>query len=837
MASCSSAGVDEDQLGEGDVVQKPSKIPKTSIWDTTDEESIQSQLIMSVLYNGGCLGLSYYDTESGQLCIMLDVAETKDYEILKRVIMQVEPSVILTSSKQDENMQQILKDCSSPEGDTGSIFAFSISVEVLPSVEFKYETAHRRIMSYSWPGVQGAGTGEGRAEGIEKEREVRISSIIPMDSSNMVRSTGALLKYLDKKRIGIELEDIGTHVPILSVKRFTLDDLLLMDETAFSSLRIFYRENHPSVYKGSSGSKEGLSLFGIANHTRSSLGHKLLKLWFLRPLKDIGTLSKRLDAIEYLSLIKNNETVASLTDCLKNIKNIPRILVRMSQSHLSITDWQSLYKTTFNAINICELCSTLPQNIYIFKKIKGVLSDGLYQIASLITKVVDFEESVAQNRFVVKYGVNSDLDEKKHTFDGLTDLMTKVAATELAGLDPEVKECQVIYVPQIGFLLRFEKVSWMKQEPDFHIKDMTFAFLSEGHVHYRTKATIELDDLLGDTQWDIHDAETAMMHRLQSVLMEHSGALISVIECTTELDCLVSMSKLAKEHNFVKPELTEDNVIYIKNGRHPLQELCVNTFVPNDTVSDSAHGTMKILTGANASGKSVYLTQVGLIVYLAHIGSFVPAEAAKIGIMDGIFTRVQTRESVSIAQSTFLIDINQVSTAVQCGTHRSLILLDEFGKGTATVDGLALLAAVLRHWLKKEEECPHILVSTHFHSLLDQKLLPDSELIEYLTMDTINDKGELVFLYQLVPGKSDTSHACHIAATVGLPPEIIERAQKVSQQIRCNEPVTQINDANTEAKTKVCIDIVNRFMELDLEKDDVVGFLQDYVLPTAKDII
>uniref|UniRef100_A0A1X7T169 DNA mismatch repair protein MutS core domain-containing protein n=1 Tax=Amphimedon queenslandica TaxID=400682 RepID=A0A1X7T169_AMPQE len=366
MASCSSAGVDEDQLGEGDVVQKPSKIPKTSIWDTTDEESIQSQLIMSVLYNGGCLGLSYYDTESGQLCIMLDVAETKDYEILKRgsspegdtgsifacsisvevlpIIMQVEPSIVLSSSKQNENMQQILKDCSSPEGDTGSIFACSISVEVLPSVEFKYETAHRRIMSYSWPGVQGAGTGEGRTEGMEKEREVRISSIIPMDSSNMVRSIGALLKYLDKKRIGIELEDIGTHVPILSVKRFTLDNLLLMDETAFSSLRIFYRENHPSVYKGSSGSKEGLSLFGIANHTRSSLGHKLLKLWFLRPLKDIGTLSERLDAIEYLSSIKNNETVASLTDCLKNIKNIPRILVRMSQSHLSITDWQSLYK-------------------------------------------------------------------------------------------------------------------------------------------------------------------------------------------------------------------------------------------------------------------------------------------------------------------------------------------------------------------------------------------------------------------------------------------------------------------------------------------------------------
>jgi DNA mismatch repair protein MSH5 len=450
---------------------------------------------------------------------------------------------------------------------------------------------------------------------------------------------------------------------------------------------------------------------------------------------------------------------------------------------------------------------------------------------------VDFEESNIQNRFVVKPGVDSDLDEKKHTYNGLPDLMTRVASMELTKLDNEVEECQVIYVPQLGYLLRFKRTSWMKKEEDFQLNDMTFVFLSDGYVHYKTQATNELSHLLGDTQCEIHDHETAIMHKLQSVIVQHSHALVTVVEYAAELDCLLSLAQLAKEYNYCRPELTSENVIYIKNGRHPLQELCVTAFIPNDTCIDLSNGRMKILTGANASGKSVYLTQVGLIVYLAHIGSFVPAEVAKIGLLHGIFTRIQTRESVSVQQSAFLIDVNQVSTAVQCATSNSLILLDEFGKGTATVDGLSLLTSVLRHWLRKGEECPNVLVSTHFHSIIKQSLLPNTRLIEYLTMDTLNDQGELVFLYQLVKGTSDTSHAFHIASTVGLPASCINRATIVSDQICKNEPVTRADEVDSETRHKLCSLLVGQFLNLDLTNDNVTHFLQEFVLSNAKDTI
>ncbi|XP_023239367.1 mutS protein homolog 5-like isoform X4 [Centruroides sculpturatus] len=441
--------------------------------------------------------------------------------------------------------------------------------------------------------------------------------------------------------------------------------------------------------------REDLSLYGIINKCKSSFGSKYLKKLLLQPTQDLEILKQRQDAVAYFVTPQNVEVVYNLQNCLKNIKYIPRILSHMLNSHASVNDWKALYKIT------------------------ETFTTDLCRISSLINKIIDFQESDNQNHFVVKPGVDERLDYKKRTYNGLPDFMTKVAQKELEKLSSEIQECSVIYLPQLGYLLAIPLTEKMKTEECYDIPGLEFIFFSNNVVHYKSANTKELDSLLGDTQCEITDHETRIMHKLQNVILEASNVLLNVMNYSAELDCLISLALIAKEFNYIRPEITRDGILHIVKGRHPLQEHCVSSFVPNDTMSGGKYGKVKLLTGPNASGKSVYLKQVALIVYLAHIGSFVPAEMAKITIIDHIFTRIHTVESISVGLSTFMIDINQMSVALHYATSNSLVIIDEFGKGTEAMDGLALLASSLQFWLKENVNCPHCFVSTHFHSLLN----------------------------------------------------------------------------------------------------------------------
>lgn len=344
----------------------------------------------------------------------------------------------------------------------------------------------------------------------------------------------------------------------------------------------------------------------------------------------------------------------------------------------------------------------------------------------------------------------------------------------------------------------------------------------------------KLDKLLGDTRCDITDMETAIMHKLQDSILEHADVLLSVLDLSAELDCLLSLAACAREYNYIRPTITEDNIIEIEGGRHPIQEVCCSTFVPNDVQSNQQYGKIKILTGPNACGKSVYLKQVALIVFLAQIGSFVPAEKAKLGLVDRIFTRIRSLESVSVGLSTFMIDINQMAEALKSAGQRSLCIVDEFGKGTDMIDGLSLLCSSLKYWIDKGDNCPHVFLSTHFHSIIHQHLIPRSPLIKYLTLETLHNGEELVFLYQLVEGHTSSSYACHVAAQAGLPEDIVKRGNEASNLIRQCKPLQRRDTADAETQLKRCQIIVNKFLELDLDTVDIKAFLTDFVLPASE---
>ncbi|XP_060085682.1 mutS protein homolog 5-like [Ylistrum balloti] len=794
----------------------------------------EQQVYMGVVWQAGKLGLAYYDIDTTQIYMMLDTVESDEFTMLKRVMRQIPPVCVVIGTKQDERLIKTLKALLVPKLDKEDTDADQRSepdvVKLLPSVDFSLDICKRRLLNLDLPSIPKHFT--------ETEKTLYLSSLVPFDNVSMVRATGGLLKYLEKMRIGVELEDTVVGVPVLDLRCFSLGDQMVLDDTAFSSLQIFQRESHPSAYKaGSRSAKEGLSLFGILNRCRSQVGMRKLRLWCMQPLRDLCVLTQRQNAITFFVSPRNIEVLTTLTDCLKHIKNVTRVLARMTNTQASVGDWQALYKTVYNAIYIGDISRAQTQGIYIFKKISDNFSEDLHRIATLISKIVDFEESNSQGRFVVKCGVDSELDERKRTYNGLPDFMTKVAKEELKRLSDEITECNVIYLPQLGYLLAIPKMDRMQTEADFVIPGLEFMFLSNSMLHYKSASTRELDRLLGDTQCEITDQENSIMHKLQNTILEHSRVLVDVMDLCAELDCLTTLAQCARDYSYVRPTLVGEAVIDIKGGRHPLQELCCSPFVPNDILSDERNGKIKILTGPNASGKSVYLRQVGMIVYLAHIGSFVPAEQASIGMFDRIFTRIHSLESVSVGLSTFMIDINQMTESLRNATDKSLVLVDEFGKGTCMTDGLSLLCASIMYWDDMKGACPHVVVSTHFHSMVHQHLLPLSPNIKYLTMDTIHDEEELLFLYQLKEGHTSSSYASYIASQSGLPEEIVKRGVEVCELIKDNKPVHRVDSPGVDVQYKRCEDIVKKFLELDLDTDDLQAFLRDYVLPASQGLL
>nr|XP_020752908.1 mutS protein homolog 5 isoform X2 [Odocoileus virginianus texanus] len=833
-----------------------------------EEEEEPAEIHLCVLWNSGYLGIAYYDTSDSTIHFMPDAPDHESLKLLQRVLDEIDPRSVVTSAKQDENMTRFLGKLASQEHREPK----RPEIIFLPNVDFGLEISKQRLLSGNYSFIPDSMT--------TTEKILFLSSIIPFDCLLMVRALGGLLKFLGRRRIGVELEDYNVSVPILGFKKFVLTHLVSIDQDTYSVLQIFKSESHPSVYKVASGLKEGLSLFGILNRCRCKWGEKLLRLWFTRPTQDLGELNSRLDVIQFFLLPQHLDMAQMLHRLLGHIKNVPLILKRMKLSHTKVSDWQVLYKTVYSALGLRDACRSLPQSIQLFRDIAQEFSDDLHHIASLIGKVVDFEGSLAENRFTVLPNIDPEIDEKKRRLMGLPSFLTEVARKELENLDSRIPSCSVIYIPLIGFLLSIPHLPSMVETSDFEIEGLDFMFLSEEKLHYRSARTKELDALLGDLHCDIRgeekrvagvdraawssfpplppDQETLLMHQLQCQVLARAAILTRVLDLASRLDVLLALASAARDYGYSRPRYSPQLLgVRIQNGRphlldpqatckelstgyrHPLMELCARTFVPNSAECGGDTGRVKVITGPNSSGKSIYLKQVGLITFMALVGSFVPAKEADIGAVDAIFTRIHSCESISLGLSTFMIDLNQVAKAVNNATERSLVLVDEFGKGTNTVDGLALLAAVIRHWLALGPTCPNVFVATNFLSLVQLQLLPQGPLVQYLTMETCEDGNDLVFFYQVCEGVARASHASHTAAQAGLPEKLIARGKQVSDLIRSGKPIKPVKELLKEKQMENCQTLVDKFLKLDLEDPslDLDIFMSQEVLPAATTIL
>ncbi|KAH8825333.1 DNA mismatch repair protein MutS [Flagelloscypha sp. PMI_526] len=838
----------------------------------------------------GKLGCAFYDPMKCVIYVLEDTQEFKYFDLTKMLLEQVAPDILLTSSRADEEFIDILRDhCDTAGGD----------FQIRPYKEFFPSKGRDRLMmlnllselpddpvDYHLPSsIPGASEPRDAYSFMAQRKElngdptmkrwnasVRLKNFVGVESSpQCMASIGALLDCLVRENAVSDLEDEGiSGLDVMDIESLSLNKVMQINADALSSLQIFEAESHASVH--SDKTKEGLSLFGILNTTKTTLGKALLRTWFLRPSLDPNVINARHDALDCFMDPANSTTITGVHGHLKGIKNIPRTLTMLRNGRAKLGDWQALVKFTFHATMIrdavCELHQAKDVEI-VHKLLAGLDVSAFRDTGTKINDIIDWEESTIAGRVCIRPHIDEELDNRKHIYHGIDSVLSKVAQQICYTVPTDFAESlNVVYFPQLGFLVCVPMLNqWQGGSNIQVLEGWTFQFSSESHVYFKNQEMHDMDLHIGDLHSSIVDREIEIIQELLLDVMKVDKAIVRACDICAELDCLLSLANASIAYNYRRPKIVDEDVIEIVQGRHPLQEQAADSFVSNDARIGGVHpasaersegdeewsagdvlgNRVVICTGANACGKSVFLKQVALIQFMAQIGCFVPAESSRLGIVDKIFTRVSTRESVSTVQSAFMIDLNQVSLALRNSTFRSLVLLDEFGKGTLPTDGAGLFCGIIHHFLSRGADCPKVLAATHFHDVFrDDLLAVDSSRISFLhmqvmfsgideapqnegTSDSISrvstsqepaqSREAITYLYRVAEGLSLDSRAAQCAEIFGIPSRIVDRAQYVSFLLSTHElgrlldeDMTKKEKDELEEAEEVC----RRFLAWDL---------------------
>lgn len=444
-----------------------------------DEEP--SQVVMSLSWTRGKMGAAFYDLTTHQVQVVEDKVEAApEFWVMRSLFREQRPRCVLVGGRQDQRFFDVLKKlcgtappspdtpqqagdggagdrnsttspAASPSGSTSfTSSSASCVLRVLPMADFKYELCVRRVLSLALPG---------EPEGVtEAERELFVRSQVNTQHRAMTRALGALLRFLDAH--GSELgtpDQLLEGTPILGIRVYTMEDLAQLDEATAIALQVFSEEQHPAAFKSGkrSASKEGLSLYALLSRTSCPMACHALRRVLLRPLVEVAVLEGRYAAVGWGVHAANLDTLKQLQSCLRQVSNVTYTVGRLRRGQLSVRDWKFLYKSLFNAILIGEICQAQDQDIPIFKETGEALTEGLYRATFLIQRIMDIDQSEREGRFVVKPGVDTELDDRKRRFSGLGEVMRRVAALELTHLPQEVDSCCMIYLPHVGYLLAF----------------------------------------------------------------------------------------------------------------------------------------------------------------------------------------------------------------------------------------------------------------------------------------------------------------------------------------------------------------------------------------------
>jgi DNA mismatch repair protein MutS len=575
-----------------------------------------------------------------------------------------------------------------------------------------------------------------------------------------IRAAGAIVHYIGETQ--------KTVLPQLThLTTYATDSFMALDEQAQRNLEIFQGAR--------SGSVEG-SLLSVIDATRTPMGGRLLRKWLGQPLLDVEALDKRLDAIGWF--VENTLVRRRVIGILKDLADLERLINRV-RGEIAIPRELIMLRRSLEAVpKLKEIIDSAGATDTI-----DWLKDGLKpcdEVVVLISNaIVDEPSSSLGEGGVIKPGFSKELDNLRQSSGNARKYLADLERKERERTG--IKNLKVGFNNVFGYYIEVSNAN-LKQVPVDFIRKQT---LVNGERFF-TPELKEYESLILNARDRIEAMETDLFRRVCRQVAAESERVLALAGALAHLDVFAALAEVAVHRHYTRPELNARNIIDIRQGRHPVVEmsLAAGEFVPNDIYLCGDDAQLIVLTGPNMSGKSTYLRQVALIVLLAQVGSFVPAASAKIGIVDRIFTRIGARDDLAAGQSTFMVEMVETANILNNATPRSLLILDEIGRGTSTYDGLSIARAVAEYVHNYKGLGARTVFATHYHEMV--ALAGYLPRVKNFNVAVIEEAGKVIFLHKIVPGGVDKSYGIHVAQLAGLPRSVLHRAREVLDELETN---------------------------------------------------
>ncbi|MEE3498554.1 MAG: DNA mismatch repair protein MutS [Ruminococcus bromii] len=584
------------------------------------------------------------------------------------------------------------------------------------------------------------------------------------DKTSLVSAIGALINYLkDTQKSGLE----------------RISHIELFSESQYMKLDYNTQRNLELTQTMLTKEKKG-SLLWVIDKTKTAMGKRLIRSWLEHPLMNITSINNRQSAVE--ELVNNNVLRLEITEEITGIFDIERLMTKIVYGSANARDLRSLCSAIQTLPKISELTSGCNAAYlkYIHKNI-----DILDDIHTLIeSSIVDDPPFTVREGGMIKRGYNTELDSVTNDMNNSKEILAQIEAEqrEATGI-PKLK---VGYNRVFGYYIEVSN-SYKSQVPDTYIRKQTLTNCER----YITQDLKEVESrILGAKDRSVA-MEYSIFESVRTQVAENLERIQNTAKAIATLDVITSLANVASDNCYIRPYVNQSSSIKIKDSRHPVVEALLKDapFVPNDVYLDSNSDRVAIITGPNMAGKSTYMRQIALIVLLAQIGSFVPASSAEIGIVDSIFTRVGASDDLASGQSTFMVEMSEVANIVKTATSKSLLILDEIGRGTSTFDGMSIARAVLEFCADKKKLGAKTLFATHYHELTVMEDLLDG--VKNYSIAVKKRGDDITFLRRIVKGGADDSYGIEVAKLAGVPQSIINRAKEILSELESGKSETK----------------------------------------------
>jgi DNA mismatch repair protein MutS len=612
-----------------------------------------------------------------------------------------------------------------------------------------------------------------------------------------IRAAGAVIHYIGEtqKTVLGQLNRLSTYAT---------DNFMALDMQTQRNLEIFQGAR--------SGTVDG-SLLSVIDLTKTPMGGRLLRKWLGQPLLDVAALNQRQDAIgwfmetslarrQIVSLLGNVADLERLINRVRGEIAIPRELVSLRHSLESVPKLKEIIESGGDTTAIDWL--------------KDELKPCREVVDLIAQSIVDEPSSTLGEGGVICQGFSAELDNLRQSSSNARKYLADLERKERERTG--IKSLKVGFNNVFGYYIEVSNSNLGQVPPDF-IRKQT---LVNGERFF-TPELKEYESLILNARDRIAEMETELYRRVCRQVAAESERVLALAGALAHLDVFSSMAEVTVRHSYVRPELNEGKEIDIRQGRHPVVErsLTDGSFVPNDINLSNDDAQLIVLTGPNMSGKSTYLRQVALIVLLAQIGSFVPAQAAKIGVVDRIFTRIGARDDLAAGQSTFMVEMVETANILNNATPRSLLILDEIGRGTSTYDGLSIARAVAEYIHNYAGLGAKTVFATHYHEMV--ALAGYLPRVKNFNVAVIEEAGKVIFLHKIVPGGVDKSYGIHVAQLAGLPKSVLHRAREVLTELESDSREAKPAKKRKEPARQMPLFGQKSALEEELKKLDIDG--------------